>query len=135
MRFLPIPTFAGLAPSRRMRYSQVCHALSIKLDHDPDPQLGQRRLRPFAGPRWNRKVRRKVVLQGAGLIQINANSAATMKGWPSTAQAGSPPAMVLIGDLYYFGRGVAQDYAKAMRWYRKAADQGNALAQANIGYL
>jgi TPR repeat protein len=27
------------------------------------------------------------------------------------------------------------DYAEAMRWYRKAADQGNAAAQTNIGYL
>ncbi len=28
-----------------------------------------------------------------------------------------------------------QDYAEAMRWYRKAADQGDANAQANIGKL
>jgi len=28
-----------------------------------------------------------------------------------------------------------QDYAEAMRWFRKAADQGNADAQANIGDL
>ena len=33
------------------------------------------------------------------------------------------------------GRGVAQDYAEAMRWYRKAADQGNAVAQYNLGGL
>jgi tetratricopeptide (TPR) repeat protein len=28
-----------------------------------------------------------------------------------------------------------KDYAEAMRWYRKAADQGNAAAQENIGWL
>ena len=28
---------------------------------------------------------------------------------------------------------VAQDFAEAMRWYRKAADQGNATAQYNTG--
>ena len=33
------------------------------------------------------------------------------------------------------GYGVAQDYAQAMTWYRKAADQGNALAQVDIGDL
>jgi len=37
--------------------------------------------------------------------------------------------------LYDYGRGVPQDYAEAMRWYRKAADQGNAGAQNNIGTL
>jgi hypothetical protein len=29
----------------------------------------------------------------------------------------------------------SKDYAEAMRWYRKAADQGDAAAQANIGLL
>ena len=28
------------------------------------------------------------------------------------------------GDRYFYGRGVEQDYAKAMEWYRKAADRG-----------
>ncbi len=40
-----------------------------------------------------------------------------------------------IGDLYANGRGVPQDYAQAMAWYRKAADQGNAVAQYNVGSL
>jgi TPR repeat protein len=29
----------------------------------------------------------------------------------------------------------SKDYVEAMRWYRKAADQGNAIAQTNIGWL
>jgi len=40
-----------------------------------------------------------------------------------------------IGLRYAQGRDGAQDYAEAMRWYRKAADQGNAAAQINIGLL
>jgi TPR repeat protein len=40
-----------------------------------------------------------------------------------------------IGWLYRNGWGVGQDYAEAMRWYRKAADQGNADAQNIIGWL
>ena len=39
------------------------------------------------------------------------------------------------GDDYYYGRGVAQDYAAALTWYRKAANEGYALAEYNIGYL
>jgi hypothetical protein len=40
-----------------------------------------------------------------------------------------------IGDLYYYGAGVEQDYTKAMEWYEKAADLGKATAMKNIGYL
>jgi TIR domain/Sel1 repeat len=41
----------------------------------------------------------------------------------------------LRGLSYQHGLGVQQDYAQAMAWYRKAADQGNADAQYNIGVL
>ena len=33
------------------------------------------------------------------------------------------------------GQGVPQDYAEAVRWYRKAADQGHAGAQFNLGVM
>ena len=34
---------------------------------------------------------------------------------------------------YYLGQGVAQDYAEAVKWYRKSAEQGNAIAQGMLG--
>ena len=37
--------------------------------------------------------------------------------------------------MYDEGRGVRQDYAKAVQWYRKAAGQGNAVAQYNLGLM
>jgi tetratricopeptide (TPR) repeat protein len=37
--------------------------------------------------------------------------------------------------MYYKGHGVTQDYTQAIAWYRKAAEQGNATAQLNIGYM
>jgi hypothetical protein len=37
--------------------------------------------------------------------------------------------------LYYNGDGITQDYAEAAKWYQKAAEQGNASAQANLGYM
>jgi hypothetical protein len=40
-----------------------------------------------------------------------------------------------LGDLYYDGRGVAQDYGKAREWYQKAADAGNAVAMNKLGDL
>ena len=35
--------------------------------------------------------------------------------------------------MYANGQGVPQDYAEAVKWYRKAADQGDAHAQSNLG--
>jgi TPR repeat protein len=34
--------------------------------------------------------------------------------------------------MYFNGEGVPQDYKEALKWHRKAADQGNANAQYNI---
>jgi TPR repeat protein len=33
------------------------------------------------------------------------------------------------------GHGVTQDYTEALKWFRKAADQGEAKAQANLGKM
>jgi TPR repeat protein len=38
-----------------------------------------------------------------------------------------------LGDFYRRGEGVSQDYAEAVNWYRKAAAQGIAAAQNNLG--
>ena len=35
--------------------------------------------------------------------------------------------------MYEDGRGVAQDYAEAAKWFRRAADQGVAAVQFNLG--
>jgi TPR repeat protein len=37
--------------------------------------------------------------------------------------------------MYDIGQGIPQDYAAAVGWYRKAADQGNAAAQSNLGLM
>lgn len=38
-----------------------------------------------------------------------------------------------LGNRYYFGEGVKQDYAEAVNWYKLAAEQGNVSAQYNLG--
>ena len=40
-----------------------------------------------------------------------------------------------LGVKYERGEGVKQDYKKAANFYQKAADQGNANAQANLAVL
>src|SRR5262245_7004192 len=37
--------------------------------------------------------------------------------------------------MYSFGHGVQLDYAEAMRWLEKAADQGHAMAQFGLGNM
>ena len=57
-------------------------------------------------------------------------------GLEKLATAGNPAAMKLLGDLYLDGKGgLAQDYAKAMEQYLRAADEDYADAEAQIGYL
>ena len=38
-----------------------------------------------------------------------------------------------LGVMYREGRGGAQDYKEAVKWFRKAAEQGFAKAQYNLG--
>jgi TPR repeat protein len=37
--------------------------------------------------------------------------------------------------MFKDGQGVKQDFGEAVRWYRKAADQGHAIAQINLGSM
>ena len=37
--------------------------------------------------------------------------------------------------MYYHGQGAPKDYAEAARWYKLAAEQGNASAQVNLGFM
>ena len=49
------------------------------------------------------------------------------------AEAGVPGAQFTLGVMHAEGRGVPQDEAAAVYWYRLAADQGLAEAQFNLG--
>ena len=45
------------------------------------------------------------------------------------AKQGDAGAQFMLGDCYYRGEGVEKDFAEAVKWYRKAAAQGDASAQ------
>ena len=53
----------------------------------------------------------------------------------AAAQAGDAKAQYLLGSRYRFGKGVNQDLAQAVHWYRQSADQGYAPAQSDLGVL
>ena len=49
-------------------------------------------------------------------------------GWPAIAQ-------YHLGDMYYAGRGVAQDDREAIKWCRRSAEQGDGEAQLLLGSI
>jgi TPR repeat protein len=50
------------------------------------------------------------------------------------AEQGDAEAQLKLARMYYYGKGVPQNYGEAARWCRKAADQGYAKAQYGLGY-
>ena len=56
--------------------------------------------------------------------------AEALRLWGQSADA---RAQFSVGQMYYIGQGVLRDNAQADAWYRKAADQGFAYAQFDLG--
>ena len=50
------------------------------------------------------------------------------------AEQGDSEAQNELGNCYLGGNGVAQDYAEAVKWYRRAAEQLHAFAEYNLGW-
>ena len=50
------------------------------------------------------------------------------------AKSGSADAQFELAENYEYGQGIAKDAKKAVFWYRKAAEQGFAEAQYNLGW-
>ena len=78
-------------------------------------------------------------LLAAALIALGLNQAAWAGGVPDfretlqAAERGNAQAQFSLGGMYDKGQGVHQDYAEALRWFRKAAEQGDADAQNILG--
>jgi hypothetical protein len=48
------------------------------------------------------------------------------------AESGDPGAQCALASIYHLGLGVVADGVEAVRWYKRAADQGSALACNNL---
>ena len=53
--------------------------------------------------------------------------------WDVRVQQRMAEAQFMLGEAYYSGAGVPQDYSEATKWYRLAARSYNAAAQCNLG--
>lgn len=58
-----------------------------------------------------------------------------LEEWWPLAASGNAAAQFNLGLMHTLGKGVAQDYAVAAEWCRKAAEQGHAKAQSILGFL
>ena len=61
--------------------------------------------------------------------------AAALVTTEAQATAGDPAAQFRLGTFYYIGLGAEQDWAVAVQWLRKAAGQGDAEAQCELGMI
>ena len=59
-----------------------------------------------------------------GVAAYNRGDFATaLREWRPLAEQGVAEAQFNLGLMYYDGEGVPQDYAEAVKWYRKAAEE------------
>ena len=61
------------------------------------------------------------------------SDAELVKQFREDADLGYPKAQFNLGVMYANGRGGLKNDVEAVKWYRKAAEQGNALAQVALG--
>lgn len=103
------------------------------------------------GPTGSNTIQTKIALIGLYSLQANQTEADPLIQEIQTLIQRAPDALnkfrslggqkdawaaqYLLGVLYEKGRGVKQDYAEALKWYRMAAEQGNPQACENQGNI
>jgi uncharacterized protein len=61
--------------------------------------------------------------------------AAALQLFRPLAEQGNVESERIVGSMYKYGWGVPQNYVEALKWLRKAADQGDSLAQLQMGEI
>ena len=76
-----------------------------------------------------------VVACWGSTLQANDWNNAPISEVQKAAEQGLAEAQIVLGAMYFQGRGVAQDYKQTGAWFRKAAEQGDADAQRLLGIM
>ena len=68
--------------------------------------------------------------------EAEALYSSALSGIRALADCGNVKAVKILGDYSFYGLGgVGQDYLKALEYYTEAGEQGDADAQAQVGYI
>lgn len=59
----------------------------------------------------------------------------SLASWQQEAEQGNIKALYHMGNVYFKGDGVAQDYHQAFLWYEKAANNGDEESRFNLNKL
>ncbi len=73
------------------------------------------------------------LVQRASDAAARADYATAVKLWRQLAEQGHAAAQYNLGQMYYAGHGVPQDFGAAFRWYESAAERGISRAQLSVG--
>jgi TPR repeat protein len=71
----------------------------------------------------------------AGAAYVKGDFAQVVTLLRPLAEKGNSEAQYKLGVMYDEGKGVAQDYQEASKWYRLSAEQGRLGAQYNLGVM
>lgn len=99
-----------------IRVSPYMKKQEISLDLTPDKSLD------------------KIVAEGDKLFGEKKYIQAIGK-YLQASELGNPHSQNKLGEMYYYGYGVWEDHAEAVKWFRQAAEQGHAGGQNNLGEM
>jgi hypothetical protein len=69
------------------------------------------------------------------LVWLHNRQATQWSATRTRAERGDAKAQSDLASTYYYGTGIPQDYAEALRWYKMAADQGEPSAEDALAYV
>ena len=93
---------------------------------------------PFhrSGSTFDRKMWAISVFLFAGFLLLpSLPRAGEVDQLQTRAKLGEIKAQVQLGEKYFRGEGVPQNYTEAYRWFTKAAERGNPAGQYRIGQM
>lgn len=77
----------------------------------------------------------KIIFLITALLSIQAALSSDFDETLNYAKRGDANAQSNLGVMYENGRGVVADYAEAVKWYRKSAEQGSVFGQSNLAFM
>ncbi|KAF9983554.1 hypothetical protein BGZ75_005002, partial [Mortierella antarctica] len=78
------------------------------------------------------RLNNRIVHHNAGVSEHHAR---TMEWFINNTSDDARVINRQIGDMFYFGNDLVQDYGRAMEWRLKAADAGDAASMFNVGIM